>query len=233
MPAHRTKLCGWLSSLLISAVPASVEGADPPPRCFDFADTIVEPLQPPIPMVSGRDNSTFGTRPGGVVWASTRARIAKPIAAVYAKLRDHRNHKDMKKTRLTTTELRRPGYLDFQRVDVLVTVRALLLPVKLPWTEEWGFSLIEGTPDAPRKILASYQKVRSRTKHLRHQCGSYVLQALDDGSSDLSMYDEVIASHRSAEDTRKMQAGILANLRRQEPGRRPTSRRGTSAPPAQ
>jgi hypothetical protein len=233
MPAHGTKRCGWLASLPFIALAASVEGADPPRSCFDFDTTIVEPLQPPIPMVPGRDNSAFGTRPSGVSWASTRARMAMPIAALYAKLRDHRNHKDMKKTVLTTTELRRAGYLDFQRVDIVVTVRALLFPVKIRWTEEWGFSLIEGTPDAPRKILASHQKVDSKTKHLRHQCGSYVLQALDDASSDLSMYDEVIASHRSGEDTRNMQAGILSNLRRRQPRTGATSRREASAPAAQ
>jgi hypothetical protein len=177
----------------------------------------VEPLRPSIPMLPGRDNSAFGTYPGGVDWASTRALLAMPISVLYARLLDHRNHKDMKKTALKTTEVPRAGYLQFQRVDIVVTVRKLLVKVKLRWTEEWGFSLVEGTPEAPRRILASYQKTPGGTKHLRHQCGSYVLQAIDDESSDLAMYDEVVADRRSAEDTRNMQAGILLNLRRQQP----------------
>jgi hypothetical protein len=122
----------------------------------------------------------------------------------------------MKKTVLSTTELERPGYLDFQRVDIAVTLRALFLKVKVAWTEEWAFALTEGTRESPRRIVASYQKVDG-TRHLKHMCGSYVLQAVDDATSDLSMYDEVIARRRSAEDTREMQAGILGHIRGAEP----------------
>lgn len=192
----------------------TVSPAEPPPPCFDFTTTVVEPRRPPLPMLDGRDNSAFDTTAAGVAWASTRARLEVPLRDVYARLLDHRNHKDMRKTVLTTTKLERPGYLEFQRVDVVVTVRALLVKVKLPWSEEWGFALAEGTPDQPRRIVASYQKLPGGTKHMKHQCGSYVVQAIDEASSDLSLYDEVIADRRDARDTRDMQAGILANLRR-------------------
>jgi len=202
---------------MVVALAASAQGAGLSRPCFDFDTPVVEPLHPPIAMVPGRDNNVFGTYPSGVSWAATRARVTMPITALYAKVLDHRNHKDMTKTVLTTTDLPRPGYLHFQRVDVVVTVRALLFNVKLPWTEEWAFSLLEGTPEAPRRILASYQLADARTRHLKHQCGSYVLQALDAASADLSMYDEVIADHRSAEDTRNMQAGILSSIRGEEP----------------
>ena len=167
-------------------------------------------------MIPGRDNSVFGTYPNGVDWSATRARMAMPITELYARLLDHRNHKDMKKTVLSTSEMERPGYLDFQRVDVVVTLRALFLRKKIAWAEEWGFTLVEGTREAPHRIVASYQKVDG-TRYLKHQCGSYVLQALDEATSDLSMYDEVIADRRDAEDTRKMQAGILENIRGPQP----------------
>jgi hypothetical protein len=203
-----------LAAILLAS---SVEAAEPPRPCFDFDTTVVEPLRPPIAILPGRDNSVFGTDPGGVDWASTRAHMAMPISDLYARLLDHRNHKDMKKTVLETTEIERPGYLRFQRVDIAVTVRKLLFKATLRWTEEWGFSLVEGTPEAPLRIVASYQKTSGGTKHLKHQCGSYVLQAIDEGSSDLSMYDEIVADRRDAEDTRDMQAGILRNIRRQQP----------------
>jgi hypothetical protein len=201
-----------LAGLLTVALAGSRTAAEPPPSCFDFTTAIVDPLYPPIPMIPGRDNSVFGTYPNGVDWSATRARMAMPITELYARLLDHRNHKDMKKTVLSTSEMERPGYLDFQRVDVVVTLRALFLKKKIAWAEEWGFTLVEGTREAPHRIVASYQKVEG-TRYLKHQCGSYVLQALDEATADLSMYDEVIADRRDAEDTRNMQAGILENLR--------------------
>jgi hypothetical protein len=206
--------CGVL--LLILAVAGPGEGAEPPRPCFDFTQKILDPLRPPLPRIEGRDNSTFGTYPNGTDWASGRALVKMPITAVYAKLLDHRNVKDMKKTTLSVTSLERPGYLDFHHVDIVVTLRALFIKVKVAWTEEWGYSLVEGSRGAPRKIVVSYQKIRG-TGYIKHQCGSYVLQASDGDTTDVSLYEEVKADHRSAEDTRDMHAGILRNLRGQRP----------------
>jgi hypothetical protein len=167
-------------------------------------------------MIAGRDNSAFGTHGNGINWAATRAVVKMPIAALYAKLLDHSNHKDMKKTTLSTTVRERPGYLEFHNVDIVVTLRALFFKVRIAWSEEWGYSLVEGTREAPRKIVASYQRIGGN-RHLKHQCGSYVLQAHDEATTDLSLYDEVVADRRSAEDTRNMQAGILRNIRGQGP----------------
>jgi hypothetical protein len=212
--AHITPGSAALAGLLTVALVGSGEAADQVRPCFDFTTTIVDPLHPPIPMIPDRDNNLFGTYSNGVHWSATRARMAMPITELYARLLDHRNHKDMKKTVLSTSAIERPGYLDFQRVDVTVTLRALFFKKRIAWAEEWGFTLVEGTREAPRRIVASYQKVDG-TRYLKHQCGSYVLQALDEASSDLSLYDEVIADRRNAEDTRDMQAGILKNIRRQ------------------
>ena len=201
-------------ALLTVALAAFGEAAEPPRPCFDFSLRILDPLSPPIPRIEGRDNSAFGTYPNGIDWAAGRALVDVPIGGLYVKLLDHRNVKDMKKTTLSTTVLERPGYLDFHRVDVVVLLRALFVKVKVAWTEEWGYSLVEGTRDAPRKIVVSYQKIRG-TGFIKHQCGSYVLQAHDEASTDLSLYEEIKADHRSAEDTRNMHAGILRNLRGQ------------------
>lgn len=202
------------SGLLTIALAAFGEAAEPPRPCFDFAVKVVEPLRPPLPMIAGRDNSAYGTYRNGIDWAALRALVDMPIAALYAKLLDHRNLKDMKKTTLSTTVLERPGYLEFHHVDIVVFLRALFFKMRIAWKEEWGYSLAEGTREAPRKIVVSYQKLGG-TRHLKHQCGSYVLQAHDEATADLSLYDEVVADRRSAEDTRNMQAGILRNIRGQ------------------
>jgi len=93
-----------------------------------------------------------------------------------------------------------------------VRLRFLLLSRDVPWTEEWAYSLAEGTPAAPRRIVVSYQKVAGTT-HIKRECGSYVLEARDDGTTDLAMYEEVKADRRSARDTRDMHQGIVRNLR--------------------
>ena len=190
----------------------TAHAADLSGPCFDLRGTVVEPLSPPIPLVPGHDSHVFGTHASGVGWAAGRAVLDVPIESVLTRLLDHRNVKDMTKTTLTTTVVDRPGYMAFHLVDVVVKLRALFLKMSVPWTEAWAFSLVEGTPQAPRRIVVSYQKVAG-TSHIKRQCGSYVLQARDDGTTDLSLYEEVKADRRKAEDTRNMHRGILRNLR--------------------
>jgi hypothetical protein len=208
------KLVPWLHVPLVLGLvfATALPAAERDGNCFDFRTTVVTPLQPPIPLLEGRDNSAFGTRPGGVSWAASRAVVTMPITSVYEKLLDHRNVKDMMKTTLVTTSLERPDYLQFHVVDVVVRLQALFLKLKVAWTEAWAYSLVEGTRDAPRKIVVSYQKIAG-TRHIERQCGSYVLEAREGDATDLSLYDEVKARRRSAEDTRNMHAGILRNIR--------------------
>jgi hypothetical protein len=195
------------------ATAASVSATElPAGPCFDFTRKVVEPLTPVIPLLPGRDNHLFGTSPGGVGWASGRVVLDMPVAAAYASLLDHRNVKDMTKTTIATTVVDRPDYLAFHLVKIVVTLRALFLKMEVPWTEAWAFSLVEGTAEAPRRIVVSYQKVAG-TDHIKRQCGSYVLQAREDGTTDLSLYEEVKADRRSARDTRDMHRGIVKNLR--------------------
>ena len=195
---------------LALALDAALPG-EPGSSCFDFSHRIVEPLRPPIPLVEGRDNSQFGTYANGVDWASTRTVLDIPIGSTYAKMRDHDNQKDMKKTTLATRILARPGYLQFDLVDVVVTLRALFVKMKVAWTEAWGYALAEGTESDPRRIVISYEKVAG-TRHIERQCGSYVLESRGQ-ATDISMYEEIKADRRSARDTRDMHAGILENLR--------------------
>jgi hypothetical protein len=169
-------------------------------------------MRPPIPLLAEGDNLAFGTYPGGIDWASARALVRRPITAVYPMFLDHRNLKDKTRTTVATTVLERPGYLAFHNVDVTVRIRALFFKLKLEWTEAWGYSLIEGTPADPLKILMSYQKIAG-TPHIEHQCGSYILWARDSATTDVSLYEEVKADRRSAEDTRDMHVGTLATIR--------------------
>jgi hypothetical protein len=203
----------FLLALTVAVGAASgLFAAEPGALCFDFGRKVVEPLAPRIAMLDGRDHHVFGTLASGVDWASGRVVLDMPIEEAYARLLDHRNVKDMKKTTLRTTVVERPDYLAFHLVEVVVRLRFLLLSREVPWTEEWAYSLAEGTPAVPRRIVVSYQKVAGTT-HIKRECGSYVLEARDDGTTDLAMYEEVKADRRSAQDTSDMHRGIVRNLR--------------------
>jgi hypothetical protein len=199
-------------AIVLAASPVPADDLSAAGPCFDFTRKVVQPLTPAIPLIPGRDNHVFGTSPAGVGWASGRVVVDMPVAAVYANLLDHRNVKDMTKTTIATTVLDRPGYIAFHLVKIVVTLRALFLKMEVPWTEAWAFSLVEGTAEAPRRIVVSYQKVAG-TDHIKRECGSYVLQAREDGTTDLSLYEEVKADRRNARDTRDMHRGIVRNLR--------------------
>jgi hypothetical protein len=217
--ATRPAGSGATPPLLLAAVfslfTANGLAADIGGPCFDLRGTVVAPLSTPIALVSGRDNHVFGSYPDGVGWAAGRAVLDVPIESVLARLLDHRNVKDMTKTTLRTTVVDRPEYLAFHLVDIVVTVKALFVKIALPWTEAWAFRLVDGSSQSPRRIVVSYQKVAG-TGHIERQCGSYVLQAREDGTTDLSLYEEVKASRRKPEDTRNMHRGILRNLRRSD-----------------
>jgi hypothetical protein len=213
-------VAGLVLPLLAPAGPVGAE--ERATTCFDLEQKVDAPLRPPIPLLPGRDHSLHGTYPNGVHWASGRAVLEMPIRTAYERLLDHRNVKDMRKTTLSTTRVESPAYLERHLVEVVVTVRVLLRKVKVAWTEAWAYSLVEGTAEEPRRIVISYQKTAG-TRHIRRLCGSYVLAARDDGTTDLALYDEVKASRRSAEDTRDMHAGILRNLRAPAPQDRGSS----------
>ena len=205
------------SSLTALLLPAGLLAAPPagPSRdarpCFALQDGVSEPLGPFLPRRDG-DHAEWGTYPDGRAWASTRARVELPLAIVLAKLRDHRNLKDMSRTRLVTRPQVRAGYLDAREVDVEVTLRALFVKLRVAWTEEWGYRVLAGSATEPEAALAVYQKVAG-SSHLAHQCGSYLLTPAGPRATDLTLYEEVKARRRSAEDTRDMQRGILRNLR--------------------
>ena len=206
------RLLFFASIVGLGVATASAAADLPAGTCFDFSQRVVEPLTRAIPLVPGHDNHVFGTSPAGVGWGSGRVVLDVPIATAYANLLDHRNFKDMTKTTIVTTVEDRPDYMAFHLVKIVVTVRALFLKMEIPWTEAWAYSLVEGTPEAPRRIVASYQKVAG-SDHIKRQCGSYVLQAREDGTTDFSLYEEVKADRRSARDTRDMHQVIVRSLR--------------------
>jgi len=197
-------------------------------RCFDTTAAYGRPLREPFPVIESGDDTRHGTYDTGIDWAATRAVVRMPIETVMAKLLDHRNVKNMSKTELATRCRDEPGpYLALCEVDVDVTVKALLLKLHVRWTEEWAYSLIAGTPEAPSQVVINYQKVAG-TGHIRHQCGSYVLRSLAPAATDVFLYDEIRAKRRSSTATSEMHLGILRNIRQDA---RPTPGKDSASGP--
>ena len=63
----------------------------------------------------------------------------------------------------------------------------------------------------PMEAAATRKKVNAKPAKLGRDVQARLGQQLR------AMYDEVVADRRDAEDTRNMQAGILVNLRREQP----------------
>ena len=205
-----TLLALWMVS---SVVPAGLVVADDSASsCFDVAAGFEAPLREPIPLGEGGDVSIHGRRPDGIDWAATRAIVDLPAGRVLASLRDHRNVKDMSRTVLQARRQEQPGYLEVCHLDIDVTVRAIFLKLHVRWTEEWAYRLLRGSAERPEVALVNYQKIAG-TKHIRHQCGSYLIRSLGDSRTDLFMYEEISARRRSSKDTSDMHCGILRNIR--------------------
>lgn len=179
--------------------------------CFDFATPIKEPMRPPIPLgKGGKDASASGKlKTGKGVWAAARGTVPLPIADVYRRLLDHYTVKDPARVKLRTYEQEQPGYRDFHLVMVELKPAPM---ITLEWEENWGYLVAEGTAEAPRRVVISYQKTAG-TKYIPHLCGSITLTA-NGGATDVALYEEIEAfGKRSNADTAKGHLGTLATLR--------------------
>jgi len=177
-------------------------------RCFDFRQKVEKALRPPPALNEALGTIEWGREESPVRdWASGRGIVPKSIDDTLAWLLDHRNWKDMKKTRLTVKESYRPGYFAFHTVDVVVRVWAF---IQIGWVEEWAFALISGTPLAANHWLISYQKIEG-TPHLERLCGSVELRRVKQGT-DLYFYEEARAERYRRLDIARMQRGNLEIL---------------------
>ena len=178
--------------------------------CFDFSQPIKSPLMAPIPMKLKADARASGTTPSKSVWGAARGIVNKPIQLVYTELLDHYTVKDRNRVKLRVYEQPMAG---FQNHDVVMV--SLDTPVsKVEWEEEWGYVLKDGTAEAPKDIVISYQKSNG-TAFMPHMCGSIEIKSIDANSTDVFLYEEINAlGKRSGDETVKGHIGTLATLRK-------------------
>ncbi len=184
-------------------------------RCFNFSHPIEHPVEN-----SDAKQSRPSSPPGGIAqssgeigkdtyWATASGIVNRPIADILKELQTHDATRSGKVSELKIDELKDPHFLERQRVHFVVKP---FLFVKVEWTEDWGFSLLRGSPDRPGQVLASYEKTEG-TSYISHLCGNIDLAMLSDNSTRVVVYEEVRARSRSEDDTRKGVRRTILRLR--------------------
>ncbi|MCC7382171.1 MAG: hypothetical protein IT384_10090 [Deltaproteobacteria bacterium] len=212
--ANRDVGLRFLHALAIAAVVLGLSSLAPSaaaaePLCFDFSRPVEAPLVPLPPTSSLEDLAASGSKRDGVVWGQVRGRVARPLARVMRLLQDYRRWRDERVDELVID--RRPADPHLARFRVQSTVRPFPF-VTVEWVDEWVFSLLDGTPSAPRAVLVSHQKVEG-TAHIDRHCGSLVLREVDGSTTEVLQYDEARITGRSAKDQVDGMSALLAFLR--------------------
>lgn len=187
---------------------SSLAFADKPSKpCFDFETKIATPLKAaPTNFKEDQSNSKEGEQTDS---ASVSGTVQKPILELYQKLLDPKTIRNGNNTKIELKPVESKNYLKRFTQSIKVNPTFFLT---LRWDEEWGFALKEGTADAPKSIVISYEKT-SGTSHIAHLCGNIVLQSLSPTSTGVFLYQETKADRRNAEDLLKDISGTLRTLR--------------------
>jgi hypothetical protein len=209
-------MCSVLTARATHQARADSDGA----RCFDFSVSAVRAPRAPS-MISAalppRISGTSGKLPSGPVWAAARGEVTRPIENLMLELAWHESTKAGRVSDMQITPLHVPGFL--MRQKVRFTIKPFLF-VTVGWTEDWAFSLTQGTKEAPREITALYEKTEG-TSHIRHLCGAIVLNKVRADATDVFIYEEADATGRTQEDTLKGVTATIGKLRSALKGRKP------------
>lgn len=181
--------------------------------CFDFGSRVTQSLMEPIPRMEKKDAAASGKLQSKGVWGAARGAVERPIEELLSQLLDPFSIKDPEKAQVEVSKASRPGYFAFQHTKV--TVKPFLF-LTVEWEEDWGFVVAEGNEKNPKRIVISFQKTAG-TSHIEKLCGSIVLRKLKPSLTDVFLYEEIISSHRSEEDTVRGHLITLQTLRKKKP----------------
>jgi hypothetical protein len=181
------------------------------PLCFDLSKKSTKFLgDPPREFPgTGSEQVTFGTdAQTGLDWGRVVGRVKKPIKKVNELLLDPMLTRNAKTTTVTPEKLPEAGFLSRYRVAIRVKPVFFLT---VEWEEMWAHALLDGTPEAPKSILISYQKTGG-TSHIRHFCGNILLKEIDKDTTGLFLIEHIDADHRDADEVANGLIGTLKTL---------------------
>jgi hypothetical protein len=177
--------------------------------CFDFSKRVEVPLRPTVALGAGGAEVGDSGKEKAFVWARLHGVVKRPIEKVLAFLSDPQNMRDPELAELVVTPAATGPFLAHY------TAHSLVKPfpfVRVEWTDEWAFTLLDGTAARPATVLVAYQKVEG-TSHIAHYCGSLVLKRVDDGTTDVAQAEEANITGKNLGDEVKGLADFLVVLR--------------------
>jgi hypothetical protein len=198
--------------LFVLSTPTRAEEPASRPLCFDLSRKNVRLLAPPPSHFPppGSELLEHGTEKiTGLDWGRVAGTVKRPIDRVNALLLEPLFTRNPKHTTVTRLPLSENGSLNRYRVKI--TVKPIFF-LTLEWEEEWTHALIEGTAEAPKSILISYQKTAG-TSHIRHFCGNILIKALSPDSSGVYLVEHIDADRRDSEEVMNGLLGTLKALR--------------------
>ncbi len=198
-----------LVSLGFIFISSSVFATESDKPCFDFTQKSTELLRPapahfdPAAEAKGKTSTGFD-----FAWVS--GVVEKPILEIYQKLLNPKTVRDSDSSQVEVKETPSENYLKL--LEQSITIHPIVF-LSLHWKEDWGYALKEGTAQAPAEIIISYQK-KEGTTYITHLCGNFQLKQLGPTQTGIYLYQEMLASHRDAQNILNDVSGTLRTLKK-------------------
>lgn len=181
------------------------------PGCFDLSKPLKNFPTKALPNPSSEkpEPTAQGETSEGFAWGAVRAQIDRPLKKLLNLLLDVASIKDPKRSEWKLTSLAKGGFLERRRLQM--TIKPFPF-VSVEWTEEWGFQINQGNEAAPKEALVSYQLTVPHT-HLNHLCGTILLKSINEKTTDITLYEEVMGTGQSAESCVTGHLGTIETLK--------------------
>jgi len=179
-------------------------------NCFNFEQPITKLVRKTIALKKNSVATKWAKLRGDIIWSAGRQVVKQPILKVLNRVREPMLTRNKENTEVKVKRIKSPHYFDLQKVSVEVDATFFLT---IEWVEVWAYKILKGTPKKPLKVLVSYEKI-SGTTYIDHKCGQVQLTAVNPGSTDVYLYEEIDASHWDEEDAVKSHIGTIGNLKK-------------------
>jgi hypothetical protein len=178
-------------------------------NCYNFSQKPIPlPKKPSIlaDAVLPRISAKSGRMSASMFWGAARGQVGRPIQELIQEIAAHESMKSSRVNNMAVIPLESQEFLIRQQVEYTITP---FLFVKVKWTEDWAFNLVQGTKEDPKEVQIFYEKTEG-TPHIKHLCGAIVLNKVDPKVTDIFLYEEAQATSRTEQDTVK---GLIATIR--------------------
>lgn len=180
--------------------------ADAGGRCYNYDEGVLQPLAPPLALLEEDSKGSGEKKP--LQWAALRGKVDGNFNRLADALKDPYTLKDRSRAEVKEVTLSHPKLTLLKKLET--TIHPFLF-VSITWAEEWAYLL--DSKQIPEKFLLTYQKTDG-TSHITRLCGSVELRKISETQTDVSLYEEIVATGRTHSDVLKNLVGTIQTLRR-------------------